>query len=97
MMADDVMIGSRISFLHGGSLFNWQAVSDYRYRRFKANQVLLDEAVRRGRAAGAATINLGASPPDAEGLIDYKERWGGRRVVYDVLSGRSGIFRMVKR
>ncbi|MBN2184217.1 MAG: GNAT family N-acetyltransferase [Candidatus Krumholzibacteriota bacterium] len=83
LMYEDVMIGSCINFISSETLFNWQTVSNYDYRRFKPNHVLLSEAIDVGVSMGVKKINLGASPQYAHTLIDYKERWGGVKVPYD--------------
>lgn len=97
LMADGVMIGSCINFIYGSELFNWQTVSDYESRHLKPNHVLLADAIRRGENAGVNKVNLGASPPDAVGLIDYKERWGGVRIDYDLYSSESWLRRFLRR
>ena len=91
------MIASQVNFIHGGTLFNWRVVSDYSKRRYKPNQILLLDAIQKGQECGAFKINLGASPPEAEGLIGYKERWGGGRVDYDILTYWSGVRRFLGR
>lgn len=83
LMHDGKMVGSCINFIFGRTLFNWQTVSNYEYRHLKPNHVLLAKAIEVGIEAGIKSINLGASPPYAHSLIDYKERWGGVRVEYD--------------
>lgn len=97
LMAGGTMVGSCINFIYNRSLFNWQTVSDYGSRHLKPNHVLLADAIQRGAEAGVKLINLGASPHDAQGLIDYKERWGGVRVDYDCYSFKSLIRRLLKR
>lgn len=83
LMHEGRMIGSCINFIYNDSLFNWQTVSNYEYRHLKPNHLLLSESIRYGIGRGVNEINLGASPPYAHSLIDYKERWGGARVDYD--------------
>ena len=97
LMAEGRMIASQINFIYGDTLINWRVVSDYEQRRYKPNQVLLYAAVEKAVAMGANRINLGASPPDAEGLIAYKERWGGMEVEFDIYSHRSRIRRLMGR
>ena len=97
LISEGAMIGSCINFIFNRSLFNWQTVSDYKSRHLKPNHVLLADAIQRGVEAGVKQVNLGASPHDAQGLIDYKERWGGVRVDYDCYYFDSWIRRLVKR
>jgi len=77
------MIGSRINFMYNDSMFNWQTVWNYEYRHLKPNHVLLSNSIQMAGEKGIRTINLGSSPPDAHSLIDYKERWGGKKIEYD--------------
>lgn len=91
------MIGSQINLIFGDSLINWQTVSDHDMRHFKPNHLLLMNAITYARSRGLAQVNLGASPPEAEGLIDFKERWGGVRRNYDIISLRSSGMKMLER
>ncbi len=94
LMFEDKMVGSCINFIYSGTLFNWQTVSNYDYRRFKPNHILLSEAIDVGISVGVKKINLGASPQYAHSLIDYKERWGGIRVHYDSYLSASWLRRL---
>ena len=91
------LVGSCINFIHVDTLFNWQTVSDYENRHLKPNHVLLADAIERGAATGVKMVNLGASPENAHGLIDYKERWGGKRVDYAFYVAASGLRRLLRR
>ncbi|MCP4567704.1 MAG: GNAT family N-acetyltransferase [FCB group bacterium] len=97
LMVDGEMIGSQISFCHHDTLFYWQAVSAYEKRQFKANYRLLFDAITYGNSRGVTKINLGASPPEAEGLIYFKECWGAKRVEYDGLDYRSPLRKFMGR
>ncbi len=97
LMAGGEMIASQLNFIHHDMLINWRVVSDYEKRRYRPNQLLLYDAVKQAAASGVTRINLGASPADAHGLIEYKERWGGDRVEYDILVYRSWFRKLVGR
>ena len=97
LTTEDVLIGSQIHFAYGETLFNWQTVSEYEKRDYKPSQILMNDAIRYAAARGLHAVNLGASPPDAAGLIRYKERWGGKRVEFDILAMRSILRRLVGR
>jgi len=86
VLAEGSMIGSQINFIFGDSLINWQTVSDYDMRHLKPNHLLLNAAITFAQSCSISKINLGASPPDATGLIDFKERWGGVRRDYEIIS-----------
>lgn len=95
--AEGAMIGSQIHFIHGDTLINWQTVSDYEKRRYKPNHLLMDDAICLAAGKGLKKINLGASPPEAPGLVFYKEHWQGVRTEYDILSVRSWWRQLLRR
>jgi CelD/BcsL family acetyltransferase involved in cellulose biosynthesis len=97
LMVEGRMIASQINFIYGDTMINWRVVSDYDWRRYKPNQVLLYDAIEKASAKGVTQINLGASPPEAEGLIAYKERWGGAKTEFDIYSYRSRMRRWMGR
>ncbi len=72
------LIGSRISFVLDDRIINWQSFSDRDHGNLKANYLMMDYIIGRARELGIYKIDLGGSPRDAEGLIDFKRRWGGR-------------------
>lgn len=95
--AEGTLIGSQINFVHGDTLFYWQAVSDYDKRWYKPNQVLLYDAILHAGKRGLRQVNLGGSPRDAVGLKKFKEQWGGRPIAYDMYSYRSRLHRLMRR
>lgn len=97
LTVDGEMIGSQINFLYGDTLFYWQAVSLYEKRIFRPNYRLLFDAFSRAVERGLKRVNLGASPPDAEGLIFFKERWGARQVEYQSITYRSTLRKIIGR
>jgi len=94
---DGEVIGSQINFIYGNSLFNWQTVSDPARMEFKPNQILMEDTIAEGLRRGVKFVNLGASPSSAGGLIDYKARWGGREMRYNIYTGRSRWRKLLRR
>jgi lipid II:glycine glycyltransferase (peptidoglycan interpeptide bridge formation enzyme) len=97
LLEDSRMVGSCINFIHGDTLFNWQNVSDYSKRYLRPNHVLIADAIEYAIERGIKKINLGASPPYAHSLIDFKKRWGGERVNYDSYFSSSWLLRLLRR
>lgn len=91
------LIGSQINFIHSDTLFYWQGIFDYNKRDHKPSYILMHDAIRHGLEMGVRNINLGASPPQAVGLIDYKTRWGGEKIEYGILSYRSKLRKLLGR
>lgn len=94
---DGAMAASQINLVWEDTLFNWQVVSDLKFRQSKPTYLLHDAMISYAQEHGLRKINLGASPPEAEGLIDYKERWGGVRVEYEMLTASSMLWRIWER
>ena len=83
------IIGSQIHFLHRDTMFYWQAVSAEEVRPLRPDYRLFYDALQHAVKQGIKTVNLGASPPDAEGVVFFKERWGARRCSYPIWHSES--------
>ena len=78
-------IGGSLHFTYRGVATNWLTVADERALDLRPVHAIMAEVMRDLCAGGYHEYNLGGSPPDAEGLIHFKEDWGGtRRLVLDV-------------
>lgn len=97
VMVDQNMVGARLAFIDNKNLINWHMVSDYDSRQYKANHLLMYETMTRAIKRGVRYVNLGASPEDAVGLIDFKKRWGGVQEEYDIITFKSGIRTVIDR
>lgn len=86
---------SHILLVEGDMALHWQVYFDKSFSFLKPNQVILQRAARELAAVGVRTINLGASPPDAEGLQTYKGKWGGRSHAYRCYQLKSGIGKLL--
>lgn len=66
--------------LHFGdnALYKFGA-SDERYQHLRANNLVLWEAIRKCATDGFRTFSLGRTDLDNEGLLSFKNGWGGRR------------------
>ena len=83
------LAASHIYFIEGSMLLHWQACFDKEFSFLKPNQWLTYSIARQAAAGGVRTLNLGASPPEAEGLASYKSHWGGRPFNYPCLQRHS--------
>ena len=88
-------VSSHINFIEAPMALNWQVYFDKSSSFLKANQYLLYNFAKQATGAGVKRLNLGASPPDAEGLIQYKEKWGGRTYTYNCYRRLSRLGRML--
>jgi len=56
-------------YLHGGGAAS--------YRTASPSDLLLSHSIASAKSAGCQCFNLMSSPPGQEGLVRYKEKWGG--------------------
>lgn len=80
-------------YLHFGDKAVYKfGASDRRYQKFRANNLVMWEAIRWYAARGTRTLCLGRTEPDNEGLRQFKNGWGTREdvigyVKYDYATG----------
>jgi len=91
-----IPVAGSLHFTHRGSAINWLTVSDDRKWELRPNHILIARVMRDLCGAGFHEYNLGASPPDAEGLVHFKESWGATRRPVLELRKRSLFFRMLR-
>ncbi|KAA3634723.1 MAG: hypothetical protein DWP97_06455, partial [Calditrichaeota bacterium] len=54
-----------------------------------ANQKMLYDMVQKYQNGVFRYLNLGASPPDAESLVEYKMKYGGEIYTYKMLTKKN--------
>ncbi len=91
------IIGSQINFVHGDTLYYWQGVMEYASRQYKPTYLLINDAIEYARNRELAKINMGASPANAPGLIEFKKKWGGVRYDYTIYRRRSRLRKLLGR
>jgi CelD/BcsL family acetyltransferase involved in cellulose biosynthesis len=89
---DETVAGS-LHFFHEGVAMNWLPVSREARWHLRPNNFLVARVLESLAQAGYLEYDFGASPPDAEGLIRFKEGWGARRRPVLLAGTRSGLHR----
>lgn len=82
-------VSSHINFIEQQMLFNWQVFYDKEFSFLKANQKMLYDMVQKYQNGVFRYLNLGASPPDAESLVEYKMKYGGEIYTYKMLTKKN--------
>ncbi|RKX26561.1 MAG: hypothetical protein DRP45_03250 [Candidatus Zixiibacteriota bacterium] len=90
----DALAASHIYFIENDVLLNWQIYFDKAFSFLKPNQFIMHSTVIRMVEKGVKTLNLGATPGDAESLETYKQKWGGRTHSYRCFQKRSWLGRL---
>jgi lipid II:glycine glycyltransferase (peptidoglycan interpeptide bridge formation enzyme) len=91
-----IAIGGSLHFTYRGSAINWLTVSDERKWDLRPNHLIIARVMRDLCAAEFHEYNLGGSPPDAEGLIKFKEAWGATRQPVLEVRRRGMVYRMLR-
>lgn len=69
-------IGGGVFFSFGETMTYKYAASDYTYKAFKPNDVILWEAIQRACRGGFKSFDFGRSERSNEGLRKFKSGWG---------------------
>lgn len=85
---------SQIYLVEGETALNWQIYFDKQFSSLKPNQLMTFHAAQELIRDGVRHLNMGGTPPEAEGVRIYKEKWGGRSVAYPCFEKRSWLGRI---
>lgn len=78
------IIGYQINFLFKDQLCMWDAASEPESLSWRPNDYLMGQSLKWCQEHKVITYNLGGSPIEAEGLVHFKEQWGGQEKNYSV-------------
>lgn len=87
-------VASHIYLLDGDTALYWVACLDKEFSFLKANQFMLFSQARRFAEEGIVRLNLGQTPPEAESLAAFKEKWGGTPYAYPCYTSQSLLGRI---
>ena len=89
-------VAGSLHLFHEGTAMNWLPVSRVSAWHLRPNNFLIASVLSSLCDAGYLDYNFGASPPDAHGLIRFKEGWGASRRNVLNAGSRSGIHRRLR-
>jgi CelD/BcsL family acetyltransferase involved in cellulose biosynthesis len=93
---DGAPIAGSLHLFHEGVATNWLPVSREAHWHLRPNNFLIARVLETLCAAGYLEYNFGASPPDAAGLIRFKEGWGARPRPVLIAGRRSAVHRKLR-
>jgi len=96
VLSGDTITASHICFVERSQIFDWQSYSD-RDDPLRPNYLLYDYIVNLAVSLNIKEINLGGSPPGVDSLVEFKERWGGRKSTYSYYTYLSGLGKLFYR
>ncbi len=81
--SDNKPVASSIFIREGNSILHWQMYYDESLSHLQATKLIPYWVARESAKKGTMFLNLGASPPEAEGIEQYKSKWGGEVFHYN--------------
>ena len=88
------LVASHIYLIDETIALYWQACLDKEMSALKANQYMLHTTIQSMRDRDMLALNLGQSPPEAEGLSTFKRKWGAQTYSYPTYTSRSLLGRL---
>lgn len=90
-------VAGSLHFFHQGVAVSWLPVSRESAWHLRPNNFLIASILESLCGAGYLEYNFGASPPDAAGLVRFKEGWGARPRPVWIAGRRSWLHRRLRR
>jgi CelD/BcsL family acetyltransferase involved in cellulose biosynthesis len=92
----DTPVAGSLHLFHQGIALNWLTVSSEASWHLRPNNFLIAGTLATLCDAGYLEYDLGGSPPDAAGLIRFKEGWGASKRPLVVAGRRSSVHRKLR-
>ncbi len=89
-------VAGSLHFFYEGVAVSWLPVSRESHWHLRPNNFLIARLLTTLVQAGYLEYNFGASPPDAVGLIRFKEGWGAERRPVLLAGTRSALHRRLR-
>ncbi len=71
------LAGFLVAASSGGTVFYLHGASDPRFQTARPSDALFRDAILWAKSVGADLFDMMSSPPSQEGLVRFKEKWGG--------------------
>lgn len=78
------VIAGLLYICFGGTITLWCGASLTEYRSYRPNNLIFNEVIMWGCRNGYRWVDFGASPPEREGLVKFKEEWRAVRHDFEV-------------
>lgn len=87
-------VASSIFLRQGNAILHWQMYYDEAMAHLQATKLIPYMVAKQAAQRGNKLLNLGASPPGAEGAEFYKSKWGGKFYNYNCYVYKSFLGRL---
>jgi hypothetical protein len=78
------IIAFQINFLFKDTIYYWEGASELEALPLRPNDALFSDTTQWGISQGYRFLNFGGSPQGAEGLVRFKQAWGGEKRDYTI-------------
>jgi lipid II:glycine glycyltransferase (peptidoglycan interpeptide bridge formation enzyme) len=78
------IIAFQINFLFKDTIYYWEGASELEALPLRPNDALFSDTIQWGISQGYRFLNFGGSPQGAEGLVRFKQAWGGEKKDYTI-------------
>jgi len=80
------VIASNLVLYYKNRAYDWAWAYDATYLYLRPTNALIDRAIRDAVAAGSVSFNLGSSPSNGRGIIEFKENFGAMKYDYEIIT-----------
>lgn len=91
------ILGFALSFIDSQTVYYWEGASSDAQAGLRPSDALFSDIFTMAADRGIGQVNLGASPPGAEGLVHFKQAWGGQPQEYRSYIRRSGWMNLLQK
>lgn len=93
---DGTVLAGTLHFVYKDTVFDLLNASYSEFLDLKANFLLVWSMITWAAENGYRYYNFGGSPPEAKGLIEFKERWGAERKDFNIYIHKTNLFRLLQ-
>jgi len=83
---DQKMIAGLLFIHFNRNVRLWCEASEPEFLSYRPNNAIIDYIIQWASNRGYSFIDFGASPPENEGLVAFKEEWGARKASFSIFT-----------
>lgn len=91
------VVAGNLVLYYKNQAYDWAWAYDETYLYLRPTNALIDRAIQDAIEAGASSLNLGSSPSNGKGIIEFKENFGAKKYPYKIITKFGKCFQVAKR
>lgn len=92
---ENTIIGFTVDLAYGDTVTYWDGATLPQFRHLRPADALIQATIEWGLRKNCRWLNLGGSPSGADGLVRFKEGWGGQERGYPVYTKQAWWFKTI--